>query len=925
MLAIVLFSGGVTGLNYTDMPPRRTITASGIENCFSYSDITIINGKSVELLNGNLSGLCEPDEFLCGYYMWMGDYPASEGVLYSFGVDCGGCYDDSSIMYSIFYNYFGETRMVFVRQITFSDTASCLSACCSGVGNISNKLKSTDCVFPEVVGKGGSINDTAIGGKCEACGNGVLDPGEQCDGTNLSGKSCLDFGYSSGNLTCLNCSFNVSNCTKVVPSLCTLTSAYWNTTKAKEGEKVKLIVNGTNCNGFNVSFVVKENDSINNIVSLQPVDAIFINNQSITNWTAEWLNDSDEGGDNNPEYYFNASLVLNLSKSIISGKVDSKLLHVNKTIIPSTGTITAMYWENIIGEKINKSGLRDSVYAVVVGLSSGQSVDYEIRKDVSLGDNIAKQGSFNSSGSGKDKIDWIAGYDNVDVNEYMQGIYHFRVSLDNKASWNSTKHGQDSYNAYGELNVSEENNNKPNASIISPKDKQIYFLNELLNFTAKIFDEDSVFSFVWEFGDGTSDSVNYNVTHAYNSTGQKNIKLTLIDGQGAISIDRISILIINSSYMLAYIDEPRWGISIVGMYVIFNATSTYAVNVTHNSSGIKKIECVAGPCPSKTEGCPPPYPANYPICQIPIPSTVQFPNPNWAGFENINFSWEFDGMPWKNKSGKGMAGAFFPLMFLESRQHTAVLKTNLNPSSETETLWFNMFSNSIYPGCLIDNSGVAYWLQSERFTKSFDSCYRVNVAPGSSNECCDDGYRCDILTGKCGATEINDCFMYTNADDCNNDLSNVATSSVESKTGNAGYCSGYSLANWEFNNGEKIVYCENVTGFCRCEWRNGNCTAKYNITTACSDNTILPVGTCEYTVSELGNCSAGFRLMRWIGLWVYGDKPAGISCDNGKKRAPCPAQLSFTSLIGLGIAIVLVILFYSLSRKKIGKVKKRGK
>jgi hypothetical protein len=52
--------------------------------------------------------------------------------------------------------------------------------------------------------------------QCEAfpsCGNGVLDPGEQCDGDQLSGHDCQNFGYDTGMLKCsAECVFDTSGC-----------------------------------------------------------------------------------------------------------------------------------------------------------------------------------------------------------------------------------------------------------------------------------------------------------------------------------------------------------------------------------------------------------------------------------------------------------------------------------------------------------------------------------------------------------------------------------------------------------------------------------------------------------------------------------------------------------------------------------------
>ena len=52
---------------------------------------------------------------------------------------------------------------------------------------------------------------------CDApvtCGNGSIDSGEECDGTNLGGASCTSLGYSGGTLSCYGtCAFNETACT----------------------------------------------------------------------------------------------------------------------------------------------------------------------------------------------------------------------------------------------------------------------------------------------------------------------------------------------------------------------------------------------------------------------------------------------------------------------------------------------------------------------------------------------------------------------------------------------------------------------------------------------------------------------------------------------------------------------------------------
>ena len=328
-------------------------------------------------------------------------------------------------------------------------------------------------------------------------------------------------------------------------------------------------------------------------------------------------------------------------------------------------TVSGLHWENMIGMPINTSRSGASVKAVVAGSGlSGKTVSYEIWKSVKWwwDDKVAT-----SSASGS--LTWKAGKNKSGVSE--GGEYYFTAKIGTGTPVSSET------NDYGKLNVVPGNNVPPVANVTSPKDKQIYFLNEPLNFMQASYDIDSTFNWVWDFGDELSvsgDSVsmnNYNAVHAYTTPGQKNIKLNVVDEEGASSIDKVTILIVNSSYILAYIDEPRWGSFTTGTGLTrFNASSTYAVDVTHNSTGIEKIECLAGNCPSKTEGCPPPF-TGYPGCQIQVINT-----PNPAGFENIQFDWVFDNNPLKNQSGKGAGNSVFYKTF-EPGVHTAKLTARI--------------------------------------------------------------------------------------------------------------------------------------------------------------------------------------------------------------------------------------------------------
>ena len=109
-------------------------------------------------------------------------------------------------------------------QCTF-DTTQCESASNCGNGVVD---QGEDCDGTDLNGQ--TCADLGYGGgdlsctdqcqfdtsQCEApanCGNGTIDQGEDCDGTDLNGQTCADLGYVGGDLACAgNCTFDESGC-----------------------------------------------------------------------------------------------------------------------------------------------------------------------------------------------------------------------------------------------------------------------------------------------------------------------------------------------------------------------------------------------------------------------------------------------------------------------------------------------------------------------------------------------------------------------------------------------------------------------------------------------------------------------------------------------------------------------------------------
>jgi hypothetical protein len=49
-------------------------------------------------------------------------------------------------------------------------------------------------------------------GDGDACGNGVIDDSEECDGADFGGINCLDLGFGRGLPLCIECKFDTSTC-----------------------------------------------------------------------------------------------------------------------------------------------------------------------------------------------------------------------------------------------------------------------------------------------------------------------------------------------------------------------------------------------------------------------------------------------------------------------------------------------------------------------------------------------------------------------------------------------------------------------------------------------------------------------------------------------------------------------------------------
>ncbi|MBI2338399.1 cellulase family glycosylhydrolase, partial [Candidatus Daviesbacteria bacterium] len=103
---------------------------------------------------------------------------------------------------------------------------------------------------------------------------------------------------------------------------CTLTSASWSASNVASTTPVTMTVNGNNCNGQTVNFLVRENDpvlegGIDEDASSQPSPntAVFSNNTATLTWTAQYMEDGFLGVLDPPEFFFTATVGSNSIRS----------------------------------------------------------------------------------------------------------------------------------------------------------------------------------------------------------------------------------------------------------------------------------------------------------------------------------------------------------------------------------------------------------------------------------------------------------------------------------------------------------------------------------------------------------------------------------------------------------------------------------
>lgn len=166
------------------------------------------------------------------------------------------------------------------------DTVTDLDSDLSGV--IPSEQMGSSTQVPDL--GGGTVGG---GGSFSLCGNGQINPPEQCDGLNLNGKTCQSLGYASGSLTCqVNCQFNLANC-GVAPTHFTIVSSAVGSGTINPLGSTQVIAGGNQTYTFTanpsyiISSIVVDSSEISPISSTYTFSNVLMNHTIEVNFEAQ--------------------------------------------------------------------------------------------------------------------------------------------------------------------------------------------------------------------------------------------------------------------------------------------------------------------------------------------------------------------------------------------------------------------------------------------------------------------------------------------------------------------------------------------------------------------------------------------------------------------------------------------------------------
>jgi PKD repeat protein len=538
----------------------------------------------------------------------------------------------------------------------------------------------------------------------------------------------------------------------------------------------------------------------------------------------------------------------------------------------SFSAVEMAVWMNLINQNINNAEKGDTVRLRISGSNiEGKIINYTIYREVG--------GFFSSSFEPIYSVETTSQI--IDYIFDSGGNYNFTAKVKSTGL----------YFTSDKLVVSDSpSDSPPVAGVESPLADGLYLVNTVISFNQSAYDEDSrIVSYEWDFGDGSPKDSNENTTHIYSTTGSKIAKLTVTDEQGASSTIQVFFTIFYSGKnIIIRMSTTPSGAGIVTdcsspltcLKVAYTGERSYVidVDVSNDGSTINKITCLAGNCPLRTS-------TGFPIDH---PSSVDYSEMfyNWTSSEEGIYPYS------------DYAAINGQVCYALPNQETLALTLNYSDKKEAVLKSFSVFSKR---QCSADGK---YWynidsngnINSAKETMQTDStvCNGTDKIPGTSDDCCPQGFACTDSGCVVDGDGARLCSDYATSDTCNAD----AAQRVKNEP----------LWYYEPECG-KIVNGSSV--LCACQWNNG-CKLVKTLRNASSCG---QVSSCVYSTEISTSCDSGWQVINIISAqgtekWCTDakDKKPSLVCG------PPIIQMPFFTIVQAIIAIGIVFLLYFLLR-----------
>ena len=563
---------------------------------------------------------------------------------------------------------------------------------------------------------------------------------------------------------------------------------------------------------------------------------------------------------------------------------------LNSNCVASCPSVTAVYWTDLAGVKINQTQVNDYIMLVAETTNAeGMLVNFTLWEEGLVKCYEDYYSSY--SQSGKASLLWKV-----------------KLCQDGASDGNKFKSFMSiTPSVYLEselLSVSlTEDDTPPVAAISQPPEGSIFNLGEVINFVSGSYDaDDLITSTRWDFGDGYTSNF-ANTTHAFSSGGPKFVTLTVQNSRGKTAETKIGIMINSSADdpPLAIISQPAYSQKFSGMLVTFNATLS--------------------------------------IDDI-------------TPFNQLIFKWEFDDGSYPY-SAKGIEGAYFTKLFSTSGEHLVKLTVDdSEPTSSVETTFYISGCQVPLDGTFefvpLDSCSVVskhYFCANE--TTYYDTMIKNCEGPDkqalTADDCCPRGFYCPAVGAAC-TERPSDCGSYNSSVECeqygcawlNGSCVDPAGMSSCSDYKGESACNADSLGLGKpIGKGLGTDICGRTFGnylinssSCKCLWGpagnpSGDCRFNYEVLKIIPGN--VPFITCMKSFS-LSGCIAGVQNMNWtaaiLPIEMQTNETAQQQCSSGYKEIRCGTAISrlpFFSIANLISAATIIIIYYmfTISKKKL--------